>query len=146
MRSASDADQCDVTTRSTRENSKRKSAGCAGRLATGSIPSFALRLRYTVRVKSASIPSVRVDPAFRAEVESVLGQGETLSEFVEASIRAGVHHRRAQAEFIARGLRSGEEAKRNGHYVDADVVLDRLQHKLDVARGKTQRSSTVVKR
>ena len=105
-----------------------------------------MRLRYTIRMKSASIPSVRVDPAFRAEVESVLGQGETLSEFVEASIRAGVHHRRAQAEFIARGLRSGEEAKRNGHYVDADVVLDRLQHKLDVARGKTQPSSTVVKR
>lgn len=112
----------------------------------GSISDFALRLRYTECMKSASIPSVRVDPAFRAEVESVLGQGETLSEFVEASIRAGVHHRRAQAEFIARGLRSGEEAKRTGIYVDADVVLDRLQHKLDVARGQTQPSSAAGKR
>lgn len=71
----------------------------------------------------------------------MLGQGETLSEFVEASIRAGMHHRRAQAEFIARGMRSGEEAKRTDVYVDADVVLDRLQHKLDVAHEKTQPSS-----
>lgn len=71
----------------------------------------------------------------------MLGQGETLSEFMAASIRAGVHHRRAQAEFIARGLRSGEEAKRTGVYVDADAVLDRLQHKLDVVREKTQPSS-----
>jgi hypothetical protein len=96
-------------------------------------------------MKTATIPSVRVDPAFRAEVEAVLGQGETLSEFVEASIRAGVHHRLAQAEFIARGLRSGEEAKRTGVYIDADVVLERLQRKLDTARGKTQPSAAAGK-
>ena len=39
-----------------------------------------------------------------------------------------------QAEFIARGLRSRDEARRTGDYVDADVVLDNLQRKLDAAR------------
>ena len=33
-------------------------------------------------MKTATIPSVRVEPEFRAEVESVLVEGETLSEFV----------------------------------------------------------------
>jgi hypothetical protein len=75
-------------------------------------------------VKTATIPSVRVEPDFRAEVEAVLGAGETLSEFVEASVRAGVQRRRIQAEFVARGLRSRDEAKRTGDHVGADVVLE----------------------
>lgn len=52
-------------------------------------------------MKTATIPSVRVEPEFRAEVEAVLGEGETLSEFV-----------------------------------DADVVVEALQRKLDAARAK----------
>jgi len=93
-------------------------------------------MRYTLRMKTASIPSVRVDPEFRAEVESLLGEGETLSEFVEASVRATVQRRRVQAEFIARGLRSRDEARRTGEYVDADVVIEQLQRKLDAARNR----------
>lgn len=84
-------------------------------------------------MKTATIPSVRVEPEFRAEVEAVLTDGETLSEFVEASVRAGVERRRVQAEFIARGLRSREAARRTNEYVDADVVLEGLQRKLDAA-------------
>lgn len=87
-------------------------------------------------MKTATIPSVRVEPDFRAEVEAVLAEGETLSEFVEASVRAGVERRRVQGEFVARGLRSRDEARRTGGYVDADVVLDGLQRKLDAARAR----------
>jgi hypothetical protein len=85
-------------------------------------------------MKTATIPSVRVEPDFRAEVEAVLGDGETLSEFVEASVRASVERRRVQAEFVERGLRSRDEARRTGDYVDADVVLGKLQRKLDAAK------------
>jgi len=91
-------------------------------------------------MKTATIPSVRVEPAFRAEVESVLGEGETLSEFVEASLRASVERRRVQAEFIARGLRSLDEARRTGDLVDADVVVASLQRKLDTARARITKS------
>lgn len=87
-------------------------------------------------MKTATIPSVRVEPEFRAEVESLLGEGETLSEFVEASVRATVQRRRVQAEFIARGLRSRDEARRTGQYVDADVVIAQLQRKLDAERSR----------
>jgi len=85
-------------------------------------------------MKTASIPSVRVDPEFRAEVESVLTEGESLSEFVEAAVRASVERRRAQVEFIARGLRSRDAARRTGDYVDAGEVVEGLQRKLDAAR------------
>ncbi len=91
---------------------------------------------YTFLMKTATIPSVRVEPEFRAEVEAVLTEGETLSEFVEASVRANVERRRIQAEFIARGLRSRDEAQRTVDYVDADVVIRGLQRKLDAARTK----------
>jgi hypothetical protein len=88
-------------------------------------------------MKTATIPSVRVEPEFRAEVEAVLTEGETLSEFVEASVRASVERRRNQAEFIARGLRSRDEARRTGEYVVADVAIQGLQRKLDAARNRT---------
>lgn len=87
-------------------------------------------------MKTATIPSVRVEPEFRAQLESLLGDGETLSMFVEASVRAGVERRRVQAEFIARGLHSREEAQRTGAYVDADAVVDALQGRLEAARAR----------
>ena len=87
-------------------------------------------------MKTATIPSIRVERDFRAEVESVLADGETLSEFVEASVRASVERRRNQAEFVARGLRSRDQARQTGDYVDADVVLHGLQRKLDAARAR----------
>ncbi len=85
-------------------------------------------------MKTATIPSVRVEPELRAEVESLLSEGETLSEFVEASVRATVLRRRNQAEFIARGLRSLDDARRTGDYVDADAVVQKLQRRLDAVR------------
>jgi hypothetical protein len=91
-------------------------------------------------MKTATIPSVRVEPEFRAEVESVLVEGETLSEFVEASVRASVERRRVRAEFIARGLRSRDEARRTGQYVDFDVAVAGLQRKLDAARVRLSKS------
>ena len=93
-------------------------------------------MRYNRSMKTATIPSVRVEPELRAEVESLLGEGETVSEFVEASVRATVLRRRNQAEFIARGLRSLEVARRTQDYVDADAVVEGLQRKLDAARAR----------
>ena len=87
-------------------------------------------------MKTSAIPSVRVEPELRAEVESLLVEGETVSEFVEASVRAAVLRRRHQAEFVDRGLRSLEAAHRTGDFADADAVVERLQHKLAAARAR----------
>jgi hypothetical protein len=85
-------------------------------------------------MKTSTIPAVRVEPEFRAAIEAVLADGESMSEFVEASVRAGVERRRVQAEFVARGLRARDVAGWAGDYVDADVVVDGLQRKLNAAR------------
>jgi Arc/MetJ-type ribon-helix-helix transcriptional regulator len=84
-------------------------------------------------MKSATIPSVRVEPELRAEVEALLADGETLSEFVESSVRQTVAQRRNQAEFVARGRRSLDNARQTGRYVDADVVLKKLEQRLAAA-------------
>ena len=85
-------------------------------------------------MKTATILAVRVELELRAEIEALLGDGETLAQCVEASIRATVLRRRHQAEFAARGLESLNEARTTGDYVDADDVVKMLQRKLDAAR------------
>jgi len=97
-----------------------------------------MRRKWTtlVSMKSATLPSVRVEPELRAEIEFLLADGETISEFVEASVRATVLRRRQQAEFIAHGLFSFDDARQTGEYVDADTVVQGLQRKLDAARAR----------
>lgn len=85
-------------------------------------------------MKSATIPSLRVDPRLRTAAEDVLEEGETLSSFVEQSIREGVQRRQAQREFIARGLRSRDAARRSQQYVPARKVLARLEGMLERAK------------
>lgn len=92
--------------------------------------------RYDGSMKTATIPSVRVDPEFRDEVERVLRKDETLSQFVEAAVRASVRQRKDQAEFVARGMRSLADARKSGEYFDAGEVMRRLRAKLDAARAQ----------
>lgn len=89
-------------------------------------------------MKTATIPSVRVEPEFRDEVERVLGEGETLSQFVEAAVRACVLQRKSQAEFVARGMKSLASARRSGEYVEAGEMMQRLRTKLESATKKRQ--------
>ncbi len=96
-------------------------------------------------MKTAAFPSIRVEPELRAEVESVLAEGESLSQFVESSVRASLERRRTHAEFISRGLRSRDEARRTGDYVDADDVVAGLQRKLEAARARVTPASKTRK-
>ncbi len=85
-------------------------------------------------MKTATLPSLRVDPELRAAAESVLEKGETLSAFVENSVKAQIHYRKTQAEFIARGLASLAEAERTGVYYTTEDVLSMMRTKLEAAR------------
>ena len=86
-------------------------------------------------MKTASFPSLRVDPELRAAAEAVLQEGESLSSFAERSIRDAIERRQAQQAFIARGLASRDEARSAGRYVTAAEVMRRLEDKL--ARAKS---------
>lgn len=87
-------------------------------------------------MKTATIPSVRVEPELREEVEQLLGERESLSEFVEAAVRSAVRQRQNQAEFVARGLRSLRRARQTGTYVEAHDVLRKLDGKLLSAKAR----------
>ncbi len=91
-------------------------------------------------MKTATIPSLRVTPELRQAAESLLAEGETLSAFVEQSIRSQVEQRQRRQEFIARGLTAREEARRSDRYYSAREVCDELdaliKAKEDAAVGK----------
>ncbi|HET8899544.1 MAG TPA: YlcI/YnfO family protein [Rhodanobacteraceae bacterium] len=87
-------------------------------------------------MKTATLPSLRVEPELRQAAESVLREGETLSGFMEQSLRDEVNRRRMRAEFIARGLAAGEEAERTGVYYTVDEVMGSLRGILEEAKAK----------
>ena len=90
-------------------------------------------MQYNLSMKTATIPPIRVAPAFRGEIESVLEQGESLSEFVENAGRQSVLKRQNQTEFVRRGIAAIEETQRLGNGIAADDVLAQLDAKLAAA-------------
>jgi hypothetical protein len=85
-------------------------------------------------MKSAVIPQIRVEPELRAELESVLQPGETLTDFVEATVRSAIAFRRVQTSFHARAQAASQEYHLTGISVPVETVLERLQSKLDARR------------
>jgi predicted transcriptional regulator len=84
-------------------------------------------------MKTATIPALRVEPKLREAAQSVLAENETLSSFVEESLRANIERRLHNQAFIARGLASRDEAKRTQEYYSAESVLAELD---DILNGK----------
>jgi hypothetical protein len=82
-------------------------------------------------MKTATLPPIRVAPDFRIELEGVLEQGESLSQFVESAVRTTV---------AKRGIAAIEATKLSGGGIPATVVIAKLEAKLAVARqAKAQR-------
>ncbi len=88
-------------------------------------------------MKTAAIPTLRVTPELRQAAEDLLEVGETLSGFVEQSIRANIARRRMRKAFIARGLASRDEAKLTGEYFTAEEIRDELDALLLTAESRT---------
>ncbi|HVI59154.1 MAG TPA: YlcI/YnfO family protein [Luteimonas sp.] len=86
--------------------------------------------------KTATLPSLRVDPRLRQAAEDVLEENESLSTFIEESVRRRVAQRQAQRDFIARGLASRDRARDEGRYVPAHEVLQALGERLERKRPK----------
>ena len=86
------------------------------------------------------MPSIRVTPDFREELESVLKDGETISSFMEDSILREIEIRKSQSEFIKRGLAAREEAKRTGVYYTTEDVLAMMRSKLEKAKAKAAKA------
>jgi hypothetical protein len=103
-------------------------------------------------MKTATFPPVRVTPELREAAERVLRPDETLSRFVEESLRSQIAYRVAEEDFIARGLKAAEEARQTGTYHSAESVLAEMKQRLESARSKgkmaggTRRRSSTTRR
>lgn len=87
-------------------------------------------------MKSATIPPLRVTPELRRDAESVLREGESLSGFVEESLREQIQRRKNQQDFIARGLAAGDGARVSGEYASKNEVMDSLRNILKSEKDK----------
>lgn len=87
-------------------------------------------------MKSATIPPLRVTEDFRHDAESVLREGETLSNFVEEALRKQIEYRKSQQAFIARGLIARDKAKATGQYASKTDVMSSLRSILAKAQQK----------
>lgn len=85
-------------------------------------------------MKTTTLPPLRVTPEFRKTVESVLDDGETLSEFMMNAVERVAQMRREQRQFVAVATARSRKAKRTGAYVDGDVVFGRLEAMLAKAK------------
>jgi len=101
--------------------------GCLGYTA---VLEAVVHTHYNRSMKTAVIPQVRVEPELRADLDSVLLPGETLTEFVEASVRRAIEFRRVQTDFTARCDASLAEYERTGISIPSDLVLSKLEAKI----------------
>jgi Arc/MetJ-type ribon-helix-helix transcriptional regulator len=88
---------------------------------------IATQAQYNAAMKSAFLPQVRVAPELRAELEAALRPGETLSEFVEASVRDALAYRQVQAEFHTRGEAAWQAYRKSGVSHSADEMVAELR-------------------
>lgn len=92
-------------------------------------------------MRSSTFPPIRVEPEVRAEVEAVLREGESLTQFIEEAVVAAAAWRRVQAEFVTRGEAAIARWKQEGGGHSVDEVMAELQTRLDEAkRGATKRA------
>jgi len=91
-------------------------------------------------MKTSTLPPLRVSPELRAAAESVLAPGESLSSFVHDAVTRTIEYRRAQQEFVERGLESAAKARRTGRYVSSDAALKVLRRQLEQGRPPGKKS------
>lgn len=89
------------------------------------------------KMKTASLPALRVTQELRAEAESVLEDGETLSSLLEQAVLTEIRSRRLRKEFVERGLASRDRGRESGTYHTAEEVLERLDLRLKAREART---------
>ena len=95
---------------------------------------IASAMHRALKMKTTTIPPLRVSPELRRQAESVLEEGETLSGFVLDAVTRSIEYRNLRQEFIAHGLASAARASKSGRYVTAERVVAKLARRLAEAK------------
>ena len=95
-------------------------------------------------MKTATLPAVRVAPEVRQLVESVLYEGESLSTFIEETVKKQAQWRKEDQAFYAEALRRSKLLKEGKmKTVSHEEVMQGLRDKL--ARHKAEKAANAVK-
>ena len=97
------------------------------------------QMNYIVGMKTATIPSVRIEPSFREDMEQALGPGESLAALVEKAVRNELARRHAHTEFVRRGMAAIDRTVAMEDGMPADAVVNRLRASLAAARAGAAR-------
>jgi hypothetical protein len=85
-------------------------------------------------VKTVFLPQVPVEPKLRADLESVLRDGESVSDFVIGAVRREVEFRLLHADFYARGDVTLQDYRRTGESYPINDVLNDLRAMTEARR------------
>lgn len=87
-------------------------------------------------MKTATFPSLRVEPELRDAAEDVLEKGESLSAFIENAIRRDIRRRKVQRDFHAAALQAWKEVEEGAETYSAEQVLAELDEIIEAAERK----------
>jgi hypothetical protein len=85
-------------------------------------------------MKPAIPPLIRVAADSLQEIEGVLEDDETISQFIQGAPRSVGDKREHQTVFVQRGKAAIQETQRTGNGIPAEQVLARLEARLRTAR------------
>ncbi|MGQ0709404.1 MAG: YlcI/YnfO family protein [Rhodoferax sp.] len=91
-------------------------------------------------MKTATLPPIRIDPAFRQEIEESLAKDETMAALVESAVRTELARRRNQSEFVRRGLAAIARSEADGDWVPAETVIAKLEAKVAAAKERQKQA------
>lgn len=86
-------------------------------------------------MKTATLPPIRIEPAAREKIESVLKDGETLSAFVENAVLREANYRSIETEFLTRGRASLDKARASGETVSVESAMGKLDRMIEAKFG-----------
>lgn len=85
-------------------------------------------------MKTATIPTIRVESTFLQEVQCALAINESLASFVETAVRHEIQHRQVQAGALQRGSAFAQHNSPSGECIPAEALIARLEAKLAAAK------------
>jgi len=87
-------------------------------------------------MRTATLPAVRVSPDTRSLIESVLREGETLSTFIEETVKKHAAWRKEDEAFHARAALASKRLTEGGKFFTPEESIARLRAQVQRAREK----------
>jgi hypothetical protein len=87
-------------------------------------------------MRTATLPAVRVSPATRSLIESVLKEGESLSTFIEETMKRHATWRKEDEIFHARAALASKRLAEGGKFYTPEESIARLRAQVQRARDK----------